>query len=238
MSVPLSYPDLILCRQALRRSWDLLAPFGRFIEIGKKDAQNNGKVELRPFLRNVTMASVELPTMMRHRPSLIKRLTEDTIRLWAEGHIKEADPMRIMNYSQVEEGLRILQSGQGMGKMIFVPTPDDILPIVPPRAPTYRLREDATYVMSGGLGGIGRSFARWMAKRGARNLVFLSSSSNITPAASKLVRDLEFDKCKVEIIRCDVSDKEKLRAVLEECQRTMPPIKGVVQGAMKLKVGE
>lgn len=174
--------------------------------------------------------------MMRYRPALIKRLTEDTIRLWTEGHIKEADPMTIMNYSQVEEGLRILQSGKGMGKMIFVPAPDDILPIVPPRAPTYQLKEDATYVMAGGLGGIGRSFARWMAKHGAHNLVFLSSSGNITSAVSKLVRDLEFDKCNAKIICCDVSDKEKLREVLKECQRTMPPIKGVVQGAMKLKV--
>ena len=184
------------------------------------------------------MASVELPTMMRHRPSLIKRLTEDTVRLWTEGHIKEADPMTIMSYSQIEEGLRILQSGKGMGKMIFVPEPEDVIPIVPPRAPAYRLKENAAYVMAGGLGGIGRSCARWMAKQGARNFIFISSSGNITSAVSELVRDLQFDECKVEIIRCDVSNKEKLRAVLEECQKTMPPIKGVIQGAMKLKVRE
>ena len=184
------------------------------------------------------MASVELPTMMRHRPSLIKRLTEDTVRLWTEGHIKEADPMTIMSYSRIEEGLRILQSGKGMGKMIFVPEPEDVIPIVPPRAPAYRLKENAAYVMAGGLGGIGRSCARWMAKQGARNFIFISSSGNITSAVSELVRDLQFDECKVEIIRCDVSNKEKLRAVLEECQKTMPPIKGVIQGAMKLKVRE
>ena len=231
--------DLVLnslSGEALRRSWDLLAPFGRFIEIGKKDAQNNGKVELRPFLRNVTMASVELPTMMRHRPSLIKRLTEDTVRLWIEGHVKEADPMTIMNFSQVEEGLRILQSGKGMGKMIFVPTPDDVLPIVPSKSPVYCLREDAVYLMAGGLGGIGRSFARWMAKHGARQLLFFSSTGAITSAVEEMMNDLDLDGCKVKILKCDVSDKARLTAVLEECAATLPPIKGVVQGAMKLKV--
>lgn len=230
--------DLVLnslSGEALRRSWDLLAPFGRFVEIGKKDAQNNGKVELRPFLRNVTMTSVELPTMMRHRPSLIKRLTEDTVRLWTEGHIKEADPMVMMNYSQFEEGLRVLQSGRGIGKMIFVPSPDDILPIVPQKPPAYRLREDATYVMAGGLGGIGRSFSRWMAKRGARNILFLSSSGNITPAVSEMIKELEVDGCSSTVVKCDVSDKETLQATLEACRRTLPPIKGVIQGAMKLK---
>lgn len=230
--------DLVLnslSGEALRRSWDLLAPFGRFVEIGKKDAQNNGKVELRPFLRNVTMTSVELPTMMRHRPSLIKRLTEDTVRLWTEGHIKEADPMTIMNFSQVEEGLRVLQSGRGMGKMIFVPTPDDMIPIVPQKPPVYTFRDDATYVMSGGSGGIGRSTAAWMAKRGARHLLFLSSTGNISPAIAQMIEDLEREGCKAHIVKCDVSDKEKLRATLEECKQTMPPIRGVVQGAMKLK---
>ncbi|KAK5957266.1 Type I Iterative PKS [Knufia fluminis] len=230
--------DLVLnslSGEALRRSWDLLAPFGRFIEIGKKDAQNNGKIELRPFLRNVTMASVELPTMMRHRPSLFKRLTEDTVRLWSKGHIKEADPLKIMNFSQVEEGLRVLQSGKGMGKMVFVPTPDDMLPIVPPKPPTYHLRADATYILAGGLGGIGRSAAKWMAKKGARHLLFLSSTGNVTEAVSEMMKDLQQQNCEAKIKKCDVSDKAALQATINECSKTMPPIRGVIQGAMKLK---
>ena len=223
--------------QALRRSWDLLAPFGRFVEIGKKDAQLNGKIELHPFLSNVTMTSVELPTMMRHRPELIARLTEDTVRLYAEGHIKESKPTTVMKFSQIEEGLRILQSGKGVGKMIFVPSPDDIVPLVPEQLSEYRLRPDATYVMSGGLGGIGRSLGTWMAGKGARNLVFLSRSGKITDAVQAMVKKLESEGCNIRIFTCDVSDKARVGTVLEECKTTMPPIKGCIQGAMTLRDG-
>lgn len=227
-----------LSGEALRQSWECLAPFGRFVEIGKKDAQAHGKVELTPFLRNVTMTSVELPTMMRHRPELIARLTEDTVRLYSEGKIKEAKPTTIMNYSQVEEGLRLLQSGKGMGKMIFVPGKDDMIPVVPEVLPPYQFQEDASYVMAGGLGGLGRSIARWMASRGARHLIFLSRSGRITEAVEEMVKDLEGKGCRVRIFTCDVSDKDRLRSVIDECAASMRPIKGCIQGAMTLKVSE
>ncbi|KAH6699034.1 iterative type I polyketide synthase [Leptodontidium sp. MPI-SDFR-AT-0119] len=226
-----------LAGEALRRSWDLLAPFGRFVEIGKKDAQLNGKVELHPFLRNVTMTSVELPTMMRHRPELIARLTQDTVRLYAEGHIKEAKPTTVMNFSQIEEGLRILQSGKGVGKMIFVPSPEDVVPLVQQQLLEYRLKPDATYIIAGGLGGIGRSLGSGMVGKGARNLVFLSRSGKITDAVQEMVTRLESEGCNVCIFTCDVSDKARVAEVLEECKAKLPPIKGCIQGAMTLRDG-
>ncbi|KEF55685.1 uncharacterized protein A1O9_08435 [Exophiala aquamarina CBS 119918] len=232
--------DLVLnslSGEALRRSWDLVAPFGRFIEIGKKDAQANGRIELQPFLRNVTMASVELPTMMRHRPELIRRLTQDTIDLFAAGKIKEAIPTKVMNYEQIEEGLRVLQSGRGMGKMVFVPRAEDVIPILPALPPPYMLRADASYVLSGGLGGLGRSISTWMMERGAKNIIFLSRTGNITPTVQQTVEQLKSADCNVHTFKCDVSNEARLGQVLEECRRTMPPIKGVVQGAMVLKDG-
>jgi hypothetical protein len=197
----------------------------------------NGKVDLRPFLRNVTLTSVDLVTMMKSRPSLIKMLTEETIRLWTLGIAKPAAPTTVMPMSRVVEALRVLQAGTGMGKIILVPREDDVLPVVPPSRPPCTFLNDATYVLSGGLGGIGRSIAAWMASRGAKNLVFLSSSGRITPAVSTMRTALEAEGCRVEIFTCDVSDQTKLQAVLDQCrQLDLPPIKGVIQGAMKLKV--
>lgn len=197
----------------------------------------NGKVDLRPYLRNVTMTSVDLVSMMKNKPFLIKMLTEETIRLWQIGVAKPATPTTIMPMSQVVDGLRILQAGTGMGKIILVPQDDDLLPIVPPTQPLYQFRPEATYFLSGGLGGIGRSTAAWMASRGARNFVFLSSSGRITPAVEDMRNALEADGCQVHIFTCDVSNKNQLQNVLIQCQLDgLPPIKGVIQGAMKLKV--
>jgi hypothetical protein len=141
-----------------------------------------------------------------------------------------------MNYTQIEEGLRVLQSGKGMGKMIFVPSPEDVVPIVPEQSLPYSLEAGASHVLSGGLGGIGRSLAWWMVARGARNLIFLSRTGNITNPVQDMVTELESKGCRIHIYTCDITDRARLVEVIEECKTTLPPIKGCVQGAMILKV--
>lgn len=222
--------------QALRASFEILAPFGRFIEIGKKDLQANSKLDLRPLLHGTSITCVDLVTMMKKRPALVKRLTDDTIRLWGEGVVKAAVPTTIRPLSELVEGFQLLQSGKGVGKMVFVPQNDDIVPIVPAPAPEFTLNPNVTYVLSGGLGGLGRSIARWMAGKGARNFLFLSSSGKVTPAVQDMKHDLETKfGSTVYIAKCDVSDGDRLQAVLAEYKTILPPIKGVVQGAMKLE---
>ena len=174
--------------------------------------------------------------MMKHKPALIKQLIEDTVRLWTEGVVRAAEPTEIMPMSQTLEAFQTLQTGKGMGKMVLVPHPEDVVPIVPAQSKPYEFKQDATYVLSGGLGGIGRSTAKWMASRGAKHFLFLSSSGKITEAVSQMQTDLQADGCSVTIRKCDVSDRDALRIVLEECTSALPPIKGVVQGAMKLSV--
>lgn len=207
------------------------------MEIGKKDAQLGGRVDLSPFLRNVTMTSVELPTMMRHKPHLITDLMTKTFDLYVQGHIGESRPTKVMSFAQIPDGFRILQSGKGTGKMVFVPSPEDVVPIVPLQPPTFKVEDNAAYVLAGGLGGIGRSLARWMAGKGARHLVFLSRSGKLAGDAVDMVSELEQKGCESHVYACDVSDTDRMREVFEECQRTLPPIKGCIQGSMVLEDG-
>ena len=103
--------------------------------------------------------------------------------------------------------------------------------------PSYTLIPTATYLIAGGLGGLGRSAARWMAKRGAKNLILLSRSGPKSQAAVDLLKELRALGVRVEAPRCDVSSAESLFAALQECT-ALPPIKGCIQGAMVLKVSK
>lgn len=106
-----------------------------------------------------------------------------------------------------------------------------------PEAPRdHQFSADESFVLSGGLGGIGRSIANWMVERGARNLIFLSRSGSNSAAAQATVDDLTAKHCQVKVFACDVSDREGLSRVIQECKATMPPINGCVQGAMVLQV--
>lgn len=225
-----------LSGEALRRSWDIMAPFGRFIEIGKKDSQGGGRIELAPFLRQTMMASVELPLMMRHKPFLIRRLIQETVQMYVEGKIGQAKPTTVKSYEKIEESLRLLQSGRGMGKIILVPSPTDVVPIVPERPRDYHFESNATYVLSGGLGGIGRSIGQWMASRGAKHLVFLSRTGRITEPVQQTLNDLKSKGCQAHIFACDVTDADRVKAVVEKVTNTLPPIKGCIQGSMVIRV--
>lgn len=96
------------------------------------------------------------------------------------------------------------------------------------------LDPNATYLIAGGLGGLGRSAARWMASRGAKNLMLLSRSGPSSSAASDLLKELKGRGVNVATPKCDVSCSESLSTALK--QNTLPPIKGCLQGTMVLRV--
>lgn len=102
--------------------------------------------------------------------------------------------------------------------------------------PNYSFDEHSSYVIAGGLGGLGRSAARWMVSRGVRHLILLSRSGAQTEAALALIEELKAKGAHAEAPACDVTKADMLRTVLERCAETMPPVKGVIQGSMVLNV--
>lgn len=93
------------------------------------------------------------------------------------------------------------------------------------------LQGDVTYLIVGGLGGLGSSICEWMMEKGARNLIVMSR----TPVQGPFLLELQ-KSCDVRAVACDVTDSEQLKTALQSCA-DMPPIRGVIQGAMVLQVG-
>ena len=118
-----------LAGEALRVTWECIASFGRFIEIGKRDIYANGRLEMFPFSRSVTFASCDLETVMRLDPNTTSRLLHKTMSLLEVGTIKETTPFNVFNYSQIKESFRLLQSGKHIGKVVLVPQKDDLAPV-------------------------------------------------------------------------------------------------------------
>jgi NADP-dependent 3-hydroxy acid dehydrogenase YdfG/acyl carrier protein len=104
-----------------------------------------------------------------------------------------------------------------------------------PTKSTWTFPSDATYLIAGGLGGLGRCAARWMASKGAKNLVLLSRSGASSASAQHLVQELRYNGVCVEAFACDVSNASRLSEVLSSVSQTLPPIKGCIQGTMVLR---
>lgn len=93
----------------------------------------------------------------------------------------------------------------------------------------------ASYLITGGTGGLGRSIARWLAREGARHIILASRSGTSQKGVQKLLEELREKEVNVVVAKCDVADRAQVQRLISECQTTLPPIKGVFHGAMALR---
>ncbi|KAF3398157.1 Compactin diketide synthase mokB [Penicillium rolfsii] len=224
-----------LAGDLLRETWECLAPFGRFVEIGKADITKNTRLDMLPFENNVSFASVDLTKVAMHRPRLMKRLLENVTELMAKEYVRPISPLTTYRISELETAFRTLQTGKAMGKIVVVPREDDYVKAVAPKTSSSLLRADASYILIGGTGGLGRSIARWMSSKGARHIVLVSRSASVNDQVQALVDQLAVDGTHVIVKPCDVSSRQSVEDLVKEKMKDLPPVRGVVHGAMVLR---
>ncbi|KAF2741959.1 hypothetical protein M011DRAFT_413522 [Sporormia fimetaria CBS 119925] len=220
----------------LEASWDCIAPFGRFIDIGLKDAFLGGRLPMKAFLRNATFSSAELALVAKRKDQYCKDVLNKVYDLYEQGALEASYPLQTYCLGEMEAAFRYLQSGNSSGKMVLSVEDDEVVPVVQGRHSHYRFDEDATYIIVGGFGGIGRAIARWMVSRGARHLLILSRSGG---KASQGARAFEAELAEKGVTTispaCDITEVESLASVLREYKDSMPPIKGCIQAAMVIR---
>lgn len=102
--------------------------------------------------------------------------------------------------------------------------------------PTWEFDQTSSYLVVGGLGGIGRSILKWMASRGARYLIAPSRSGAKSATAAKTVKELQEKGVNILTPKCDAASWESLCSATEEWSKAMPAIRGCINAAMALNV--
>ncbi|KAF2150161.1 reducing type I polyketide synthase [Myriangium duriaei CBS 260.36] len=222
---------------SLLRSWDCLAPYGRFVEIGKKDILENWSLPMIHFNRCRSFMAFDGIAWIKERPADVGRLLSTIVNMFSEGHLRTAQPLHVNNITEVASVFRRLADGKSGGKTVIQIMPETVIPAILKRRTIYTLESDKTYVIAGGLGGVGRRIARWMVNHGARYLLLLSRSGVKDAAAAKFITELEAAGARITTPQCDISDETALADALEECTSTMPQIRGCVQASMVLNDG-
>ncbi|KAL7947193.1 putative polyketide synthase [Trichoderma barbatum] len=98
------------------------------------------------------------------------------------------------------------------------------------------LVSDGTYVLTGGLGGLGRSIAELLVSNGARHLAFISRSGAASDAAKAFLKDLQSKGVDARAYAIDICDKSELDSLIKDTiTLEMPPIRGVIQCAAVLR---
>ena len=116
-----------LAGEQLRATWKCMAPFGRFVEIGKRDIMTNMNLQMAPFERSVSFMAFDLGDLIQRRPAQMLQIFSELMDLMRQNKIRPVAPIHEYSVSQAESAFRSLQSGKPMGKVILIPKGNDAM---------------------------------------------------------------------------------------------------------------
>lgn len=227
-----------LAGEAINRNLQVLKPFGRFLELGKRDFYENTRIGLRPFRNNISYFGIDADQLMRERPALTQRLFGEMMKLFAEGVLYPL-PYQEFDANDVVDAFRHMQQARQIGKIVVTYRNGIQLAHATESNTTSSLRLscEGTYLVTGGLSGFGLRTAQWLAEKGARHLVLVSRSGPTSEDATQSIRALEENGVIVHAAACDVTDAEAVGKLFCAVNKTMPPLKGIVHAAMVIDDG-
>lgn len=220
-----------LAGDAMEQSLSLLRPFGRFVELGKRDFVGNTHIGLRPFRRNLTYFGVDLDQLLLKDRAAARTMFRKVVGLFERGLLKPL-PYRAFEAGETLDAFRLMQQSGHVGKILLrPPAPETIRQAAPI---WFRASATRTHLITGGLGGFGAEAARWLIDRGARHIVLVSRRGAGAPDAAVLAADLGKRGAQVRIEACDVADRAAVAGLLDRMDAEMPPLGGVIHAAMVL----
>ncbi|MEP3629887.1 MAG: SDR family NAD(P)-dependent oxidoreductase, partial [Hyphomicrobiales bacterium] len=220
--------------EAMERGIELLKPFGRFLELGKRDYYGNTKIGLRPFRRNISYFGIDADQLLAQKPKIAKRLFAELMALFEE-EVFSPLPHRRFEGREIVDAFRLMQKSGHIGKIVVEPTSPTELGFQT-QLQDVALSNDGHYVIIGGLGGFGLEVARWLADHGVRHISLMGRSGVVNEEQAAVIADFANQGVAIQPIACDAADKGALSAALDGL-RSDRPIKGIIHAAMVLRDG-
>lgn len=238
--------DLVLNSLAgamLQASVRCLGENGRFLEIGKWDMNNNTAMGMSVLLKNTTVHGILLDSVMFGNDEIMAKvgsLVEEGIKSGVVCPL----PVTVFNENQVEQAFRFMASGKHIGKVVIrvrqEEQSDVNLNTLPIRRvtsiPRTYMHKDKSYVIVGGLGGIGLELANWIVMRGAIKLVLTSRTGVKTGYQALMIRRWKDMGVSVLVDTNDVTTSKGAENLLSVSNR-LGPVGGIFNLAATLRDG-
>ena len=195
-------------------SLSCLARGGRFVELARRDILSEEEMAARR--PDVSYAILELDVMKKTEPARVGEVLREVMDRLSAG---ELQPLIHSRWPLAEAGaaLGFMRSARHTGKIVLTPSP----------LIGGQLRQERTYLVTGGLGGIGCAVAQWLADRGAGAIV-LNGRRDPGDKAMQVIEALRQRGVRVEVELADVTDTAAIDAMLKRIDERLPPLGGVI----------
>ncbi len=214
---------------AIAKNFAVLGLYGRYIELSKRDIYQNTRLGLAPFRRSLAYFAVDLAGMAFDRPQLFDALFQEVVELFAAGQLHPL-PTEVVPAQRIADAFQAMAQARHRGKLVVSMAERAAAPLAPAQPGAPLVRGQATYLITGGLGGIGLRLARWLVAQGARHLALVGRSQP-SPEALAALEDLAGAGASVRVYQADVSSPAALADVLVRIAADQPPLRGVFHAA-------
>ncbi len=196
---------------------------GRFVELARRDILS--EEEMAAVRPDVAYDILELDVLKKTDPAWVGRVLRDVMARLSSGELKTITHSR-WPLAEAGAALSFMRAARHIGKIV-VTTP----PIL-----KGKLRQDRTYLVTGGLGGIGCAVADWLADRGA-GAIALNGRRAPDPEAEEVIHRLRERGVKVQVEIANVTDAVAIDEMIARIDETLPPLGGVIHSVGVLSDG-
>ena len=212
------------------QSLAVLAPGGRFLEIGKAEIWDTARVAaINP---DVTYRPFDLAEVMLRDIDHIEEMFRDVMAGIEDGSLRPL-PFRVFSLDDAVTAYRFMAQAKHVGKIVL-----SLRHLAKSRgaAESPLIYGDGSYLITGGCGGLGVRFAEWLVSRGARHLV-LTGRSEPGAGATEAIAAMREAGVTVDVVRADISSAADVQRVLDTCDASGHMLRGVIHAAGVLDDG-
>ena len=224
--------DIVLNSLTGAAQWaglELLAFDGRFVEIGKRDVYEHTRVDLYPFRKNLAFFYADLLLMSAQAPSKIGDLLRTVYGRVGDGTLPMPE-YSVRPMADAGTAIREMSAAQHTGKLILsVPKESQTGVAVPPTQAKV-FRKDGSYIVTGGVGGLGLFLAAAMASAGCGRII-LTSRSEPNPQSQKTIDRLRANGADVVVECGNIADPQTAGRLVSAATATGLPLRGVLHAA-------
>jgi acyl transferase domain-containing protein/NADPH:quinone reductase-like Zn-dependent oxidoreductase/SAM-dependent methyltransferase len=210
-----------LAGEFIPKSLSVLADGGRFLEIGKSGLLTDEQAAA--LGRGRSYFIVDWTDDVRRNPALIREMLLDILAALDDGSLHPL-PVRVFPIHEAISAFRYMAAARHIGKIVISQNMG---------AP---IRSDSTYLITGGLGGLGLLTAEWLVEQGARSLV-LMGRRGVDDTARQAIERMEQAGARVFAAQGDVSNEQDVTRILDGIGETLPPLRGIIHSAGALDDG-
>jgi myxalamid-type polyketide synthase MxaB len=194
----------------------ILAPNGRFVEIGKVGIWNQAQVAEQRA--DISYFPFDLLEVSRQNPDLINRMFAELRQQFVDGKLQPL-PHKVFSIQQADDAFRYMAQAKHIGKVVIsLPASNQVV------------KTNGSYLITGGMGALGLQVANWLAEEGAKHLILLGRSQP-TRSVQQEIEQLKQQGITVDLIQIDLSDCEAVTNLFENFNSTQTKIKGIIHAA-------